>query len=68
MQLVFSKPGATRCIIACPATGLDREVSAIIYNDGGVLTFPIDFSSNGDAKQDEQALPKWATGRGEEPT
>lgn len=62
MQLDYSQPGATRCFIACPATGADREVTAIIYKDGGKLSFPIDFSSRGDTKQHEEAFPKWAAG------
>jgi hypothetical protein len=65
MELDFSEPARARCFIDCPATGASREVDAIIFHDGGLLTFPIDFSARGDPEQHEKALPKRAAGGSE---
>jgi hypothetical protein len=66
LLLDYNQAGATRCYVDCPATGYRREVAAIEYCDGGRLVFPIDFSSQGDAKQYSEAFPQGATSPSEE--
>lgn len=50
-----------RAFIDCPAAGFRRELKSIAYLDGGVLTFPHDFSSAADPEQADKALPQFAS-------
>jgi len=55
MRLDYTTAGKTRCNLDCPETGHSRDVSVIVFSDGGSLVFPADFSSRGNAKKNKKS-------------